>query len=56
MTDKPELRLIEAGWWEPRAPAWGPCGNNAVTRGASEEPASGAVVDSITTNSFSGGV
>ena len=31
---------------------------HAVTRGASEEPASilGAVVDSITTNSFSGGV
>jgi ribonucleoside-diphosphate reductase alpha chain len=30
---------------------------HAVTRGASEEPASilGAVVDSITTNSFSGG-
>ena len=31
---------------------------HAVTRGASEEPASilGAVVDSIATNSFSGGV
>jgi hypothetical protein len=32
---------------------------HAVTRGASEEPASilgGAVVDSITTNAFSGGV
>jgi hypothetical protein len=31
---------------------------HAITRGASEEPASilGAVVDSITTNSFSGGV